>query len=503
MQARSNHAGVVLLAALILLLGTGVRLGDLDVGGLWADEFLTSRRADSSLPELIDKLGGFANQTPLYYMVLLPFPTHDDLLLRYPNVLIGMVGMALMIGILRRLYRAPRLALWAGLLLALNPYHIWMSRTARAYPLVVVMSLLVSYLFLRVLTGKPTWRAWLAFGIASIAAYQTHFFLLLLPVVQFVMLALYLRDDRGRFWRWVAVQAVAGSLMLAWVVYHALQPAVAIEADWISDTRLADLPLTLWNLSIGYPLDAPWTMGAGAALAIALMLWGSVAVLRHYRGDPQRVYWLLLLWLPLLLVFAISVTVRPMYVDRYFAIILPGVVIMLVWGLHHLPRTAGQAALIVLLAVIGANLVREFARDDHIRTDWRAVVHHIERAHQPGEGIVLPKYFSILERYASDPAALEAVHATAQETLSGPVLELNNATGPHTFSALWVLVDTQYDHIHRTGRMPEHDPFAESEDALFMWIQAHQDQIAERWYFNGGWLFYVQLDDPLHVAASG
>lgn len=434
--------------------------------------------------------------------MLLPLPTGNDFLLRYPTVLVGMVGLALTVGIVRRLYRAPRLALWAGMLLALNPYHVWMSRNARAYPLVVVMSLLVSYFFLRILSGKATRRDWIVFVVASIAAYQTHFFLLLLPVVQFVMLVFYLRGDRGRFWGWVGTQVVAGTLMLAWIVYHSQQEVVSVTVNWIPDTRLADLPLTLWNMSIGYPLVSAWYVSIGAALAIGLILWGTAYALWRYRGDPQRSYWALLVWLPLLLVFAISVTVRPAYVDRYFAIILPGIVMLLAWGLYHLPRRWAWAALVLLLVVTGANLLREFARDDYIRTDWQAVVSRIERAHRSGEGIILPPFSAILDGYADDPAPLEAVHGTVRDSPSGPALHFHDTTRSHTFSALWVLVETQYDHIHRAGRMPEHDPLDKPDDPLSAWLQMREDQIADRWRYNGGWLFYVQLDEPLYVAAG-
>ena len=87
-------------------------------------------------------------------MVLHVYPTGSDFALRSFSVLMGTAGIIRVMWAVARLYRSPWLALGAGALLALSPYHIWLSRTAQVYALIFVPALIASYAFLRLLAGS-------------------------------------------------------------------------------------------------------------------------------------------------------------------------------------------------------------------------------------------------------------------------------------------------------------------------------------------------------------
>ena len=54
----------------------------------------------------------------------------------------------MMIFMVVQLYQDREMALWAGALMAVNPFHVWLSRTARPYTMIFLLALLASYFFL-------------------------------------------------------------------------------------------------------------------------------------------------------------------------------------------------------------------------------------------------------------------------------------------------------------------------------------------------------------------
>jgi uncharacterized membrane protein len=143
------------------------------------------------------------NQTPLYFWSLRLFPTSTDALLRLPSALLGLLGIGLMIFVVVRLYHDREMALWAGALLAVNPFHVWLSRTARPYSLVFVLGLLASYFFLMLLRGNRSRAMWAGFTITTTIAYATHFTTLALLGAQYVLFAFLLHQNRRLLFRWL------------------------------------------------------------------------------------------------------------------------------------------------------------------------------------------------------------------------------------------------------------------------------------------------------------
>ncbi len=138
---------------LILLAGFVLRVWGTTHNSLWIDEILTFRYVNTPVKTFIDLMLANGAQVPLYFGLQYLFPSNNDLMLRLPSLLFGLIGIALIIAVTYDLYRNAPLALAAGALLAANPYHILYSRTARPYALVFVVALLVSFFFLKLLRG--------------------------------------------------------------------------------------------------------------------------------------------------------------------------------------------------------------------------------------------------------------------------------------------------------------------------------------------------------------
>jgi hypothetical protein len=159
-----------------------------------------------------------------------------------------------------------------------------------------------------------------------------------------------------------------------WLVWFFSTGSTSLGIGWIRVPVLADIPLTLWNLASGFGGigDAPSTLlglilvivvgiglaGAGRSLGIRLILAGIL--------------------LPIAGVWLISQR-RPVYVDRYFVVVLPFLVGLVALGTGALSRRWAARRAIWGAAAVGAVLVALSAgltvhsSQKFSKEDWRGL----------------------------------------------------------------------------------------------------------------------------------
>ncbi|MCD4687464.1 MAG: glycosyltransferase family 39 protein, partial [Anaerolineae bacterium] len=255
----------------ILLIATVLRGWDLTGADLWADEVYTQYRANATLEDSLESILKSGNQTPVYYMLMRLLPNDARLELRLPAFLLGLVNIALLIVMVRSLFDDAWLGLGAGLLLAVHPMHIILSRTARFYTLVMALGMGVSWLFLLILRRREDRRLWWAFGIISSIAYVTHFTVIGLAVVQGIVLGMLVLRDRETHMallrRWIIVQMLAVIPLLIW--------SFAASQNGVNNAYLygkhypplRELPITFGHLLVGYDGRWDWVMLPGLIVA--------------------------------------------------------------------------------------------------------------------------------------------------------------------------------------------------------------------------------------------
>ena len=247
-----------LVVVLIVIGGAAPRFYDLGGPSLWLDEVFTNLYAHAPVADTLAYLRDDASLTPFYFLSLHAYPTGSDAWLRSFSALMGTLSIVLFIVMIDRLYDDRWLALWAGALLAVNAYSVWLSHTARMYTLTLLLVIIVSYCFLAILKRQDTRWTWIIFVAASSAAYITHYFLAALPVVQYVVMGAVLRRRRSLFRRWVIAQAVAVVPLLFWFAYLIAQGHTRIPIGWIREPRLKDVAYTIFDMTIGYTTHVPW-----------------------------------------------------------------------------------------------------------------------------------------------------------------------------------------------------------------------------------------------------
>jgi hypothetical protein len=484
--------GVVLIMVVALVL----RTWNLGGASLWTDEALTALRAQAPLQESLASIVQTGNQTPLYFWSLRLFPNSTDALLRLPSALLGLLGIGLMIFVVVRLYHDREMALWAGALLAVNPFHVWLSRTARPYSMIFVLALMVSYFFLMLLRGNRSRAMWAGFTISSMIAYATHFTTVALLGAQYVLFAFLLHQNRRLLRRWIMVQVIAGIPALCWT-YFALSHPVGVASEWIPKPDLYDIPLTLWNMTLGYDGVFQWYMVPALMIVTLGLVFGIGYAIADRKPNRTNFYWVWLIVVPLVLVFIMS-NVVSIYVDRYFMVFLPALILLMIWGWTRYSRQVWRPALMVVMATSVYTVLFTFHAGSFRRDDWRFVALDVAKNYQPGDTIMLERdntREAFMRYYITEDEIVEP-HEVAP-----PVVLLadtpDTARIERSADRLWVIYRNPNEDVHRMGEMPDFDPFDPTLSAMGEWLARRQDQVIGQWAYNGVRVLLLDPQPPL------
>lgn len=484
MRNKPRQLGV---AVVILLLAFGLRVWDLGAASLWADEATSAWWANASFDDFISDrvLPRGGNQLPLHIASLRLFPTNNEFLLRFPSVAASVMAIAAFMTLVRHIHRDRSMALVAGLLIATNPLHVWLSRAARPYAYFFAAVVLVSFFFLLIVQGKRTRAVWIGFVVSSALVYLTHYFALFLPVAQYLLFGLYLRRLRGLLRPWLLAQTAAGlGLLILWGAQILYGNPGGIGIAWIPEPGLADIPLTIANLLIGYTRPASWFILVGLLCASAGLVLGIGHTLQ--TRSIANTFWLLLATVPLIAIFIASKVLHPLYVDRYFAEAQIGVIVLMLIGWWQISRPHRRYFLVTLVIMGGLLSVwQTVLSGEHEREDWRAAVDFMASDTRVGDGFVL-----------EDPYFLIALsHYLQVDRLPFYILsDFDNRHEVSDFPRVWVIYRNPYEDIHRQGAMPAFDPYDPDLSPTGSWLAQYRNQVLQHADFNGISVFLVSLE---------
>ncbi|RME97176.1 MAG: hypothetical protein D6768_20280 [Chloroflexi bacterium] len=377
----------------IVFVGFSLQVWGLARQSLWFDEAFSATVAGVGWPVFWTALLVDGVHPPGYYLLLrgwLALTGPGEFALRFPSVAAATVSIPLIFQIGRQLH-SRRLGLAAAALLAVNPFAWWYAQEARMYSLLLCLTLFSGYAFWQ-LTRRPgpKWTALLA-G-ASAAGFLIHYFLLAFSLVQFVYLLVTLKANHRVLRWWAASQAAAIVPFLPWAWAVARREGGGFGINWIPPVTVADLPLTLANLAFAaHRPDWPVTWASVLLVGGAVAL-GVSAVRRSFGAQSKATgpfLWWVGLWLalPLLLVWFFSLR-QPLYVDRYFILSLPALLLLLAC-VRLLPKRRGNLALSILLLASGAGLLRMHIEPEFTKEDWRAAARTVQAAEQPGDALIV------------------------------------------------------------------------------------------------------------------
>ncbi len=387
LETRPWDRRVVLLSLALLAIGVALAFARLGSQSLWLDETYTWWFTRLGWGDLLRAARIDAVNPPLYYLfakaissVLFAVPDGGRLseaALRSPSAL-AQVG-----GIAAAIFLGWQLTGWvgalaAGLLWAAHPLTLWAAQDARPYALAAALAAAVVGLFFYHRRTKST-AALIVAAIGLSIGLLTHYFFFVLAAALVMLAAADLRRSPTFFRRWTVATLLALIPLAAWLAWFFSTGSPSLGIGWIRAPILADIPLTLWNLSSGYGGIAD---GQSTLLGLTVVAIAAAGLVGSRRGLWIKIA-LAGLSLPILAVWVVSQR-RPVYVDRYFVVLLPFIAALVALGAGAIvERTArfpldrrrvfrgGAAAAFSLAALAAASTVHGTSKFD--KEDWRGL----------------------------------------------------------------------------------------------------------------------------------
>lgn len=441
----------------LIPLGFLARLPGMASRPLWYDEafavLFSAKGLQGMLRGTLAVDGGVAADVHplLYYSILWLWQQvfgPSPFSVRALSLLFGLGVLILGVLLARQLF-GDRVAVWAGLLLAVSPFQVHYSQEARMYSLLafwLVAATLV--VWRRAMEGGPAGR-WGLLAFLAAAAQYTHnlAFSYLVPLALIAFL-------RGR--RRVAIGMLSAgigaiALYFPWLLRLPLQAARVAKGYWISSPGMADVVRTLVVFVAGLPVDRrvlPILVAAALLSAAAI----AVAVVRTWRRAPAALASGGLAVLPVLLMFLVSQW-RPVYLDR--AMLAAGAMftLTLAWALRagslRRPLRAVTTAFLVgatALGLWGAYTYRGFPY-----APFAEVGSYLTSRLAPGERVIHANKISALpsiyytpdlpQHYLADPpdSASDTLAVATQEVL-GLMADADITTAAVDCSGVWFVV---------------------------------------------------------------
>jgi hypothetical protein len=319
-----HERGLLVLAALIVVVGVFVRFDQLGRRSLWLDELSTWHVSRMPVAESL-RWAPERTVAPLYQLSLRALtgkPRPAEWVLRFPAAFAGGLAIVAAWWLGRRL-NGSVVAVSVALLLALSQAQIYYSQEARPYSMLVLGSTLSVLLWHRFLTRPTRWRAAAYIGITALAVYAHYLAALAIlgEVGWWVQCELRRADRRGSRHAYLAPLAVAVLCLPLVVRTMSGWSEVRTALAWISPPAAGGALAMLADVTYGYG----WLALLAAALACEIA-W-ALGFRRPQGGEAYGVGYphgsagvsLLLWWLGTswIGVWLISTLGLPLMVTRY------------------------------------------------------------------------------------------------------------------------------------------------------------------------------------------
>ena len=387
----------------ILALGAILRLLFLGEKSFWADEVISVYFARQDWPDFVTILSYETNM--MSYHILLRFWLklgENEFMIRSLSAILAVATVPVLYALGARLFGA-KVGLISALLLAVNAFHIRYAQEARSYSLLVLLTALCSWSFLRSI-DQPSPKNWAGYVLTSVLAVYSHFFAALVLAAHWASLA-FLRP-RDVPWKGLVVSTLVTGLLLLPVGSFVLTKDIG-QVDWIAQPGPRTVAHAFSGLAgadrfPGSPGGGEFFTLAGAGRTLLLLAYfiscsiAFVPAARVWSSSKASFqtwhYGFLLTWgiVPVMLALGISI-LKPIFAVRYFAVCLPALVLLAAIGISRVRPTWVFAGALAIIVGLATHTVLSYYKYD--KEDWRGATRYILSQVESGDAVVLSAPF--------------------------------------------------------------------------------------------------------------
>lgn len=379
------------LALFFLGAGAALRFWQIKKYDLWFDELATGQFSFAAV-EIPSRLLGVSKASILWeriasapdsqlynflvYIYSFFFGGWESI--RYFSCIASIAAMFIFYKICRRYLKlSPQELAGVMLLMAISPFQIWYAQEARTYAFSSFLTLVWFLCFLFAL-HKNRIFPWLLFIILSILYLLTTYYAGFLIILSglFIFGKNYpTMEKRARAFFLIAIMLFPAILILLLKKFCILQ-----QYFWLPPPEAKSIPLTFSVLIQGYSATQIQRI-IGEFLFTGLFIFGCF---KYYKQRKlQEFLYPCLFLIPIIIIFVISKTFLPLYLDRRFIIFTPFYYLCLVKGACSIKNKVAKIIIaVVVLALLGYSLPGYYNGFMELRKDGGDVYRGVHRKTQ-------------------------------------------------------------------------------------------------------------------------
>ena len=363
----SRKKEILLLTAIMLIAGAIRYLQTAHMGSFYWDELFSTIYSRFPWGQSW-RYWAWETNPPLHLLLLkfwfYIFPV-TEFWARLPSIIIGVISVPA-IYILTKDWLGARAGMLAAVLLAISPYHIFISSLARGYALLILLSILAIYFFAKIFFQDNHDRMIYWFGaLCHLLLMYTHLTGAMVIISELVILIL-LRPQLIK--RWIVWGAFPLLLWLIWAI-----PAIVLKFSantvgrgWFFniyntwDVALSAVqPLLIGTTTIPYfalAAENPWEFSIWIACLAGhglLLVYLTIKSFREQAKNIKQNYFFLstaiLFWLPILIAAALH-----LWHIKFISVSLPFLLIITVYFIIVYDNLSTR---ILLIFLVGFNLM--------------------------------------------------------------------------------------------------------------------------------------------------
>lgn len=315
-----SWSGVAIFLVVLIVAGIALRIFNLFLdASLWEDEIFSVALAESPLTDLLFAALRFDTHPPLYYVQLHLWAALGDSDRWYilNSTLLGIASIAAIHEACRRIYDRS-VALWAGAIFAVMPLQLFFAENVRMYPMLAILEIGLWYVLQAMVRDRHASRGRLVAALClGLAVTLTHGLGFFVAFFLFLQAAIRLRQRApGRDLLFL----VATYLVVALAAVYPLVIGAIRQTEGIAGFDLPTIGIHLTLTLLG--LEFPWPTVAGFLILPLVTLLPLSDLRARSTGG-------MLVLLPFVVLFAISLLAKPVFIYRTLGLFLPFLAISL------------------------------------------------------------------------------------------------------------------------------------------------------------------------------
>lgn len=418
------------LLAFIVILGAFLRLYKLSFQDIWIDEIFSLIQSGPSktYAQIYDFLRAFDQHPPLYYFSIHFFTQifgHSTYTVRLFSALIGVAGIFAIYALGKEISN-KKVALFAALILCVNPFHIYYSQEARMYSL-LFLTTIVSFYYLIKFIKAPSYKSAILYACFSALMIYSHFFALFTLFSQYFILLFFVikpfQIDRKKFFIYSFISGII-TLILYIPALLILFQNTKITSIWIPIPSADFFTQTIKDF-FGNAEIVVFFMVSGIILFfLKLYKQSNNKDLSINPNEEKHVFaaFILISWMLLTFIIPLiySFINLPMLINRYLINILPAVIIMVAIGLNYIKNNVVKlcvVGLIVLFAVTDLFIVKDYYKKV-TKSEFNKLTDEIKKRN-PDHAVVVTYWSWLLPYFFDESTQTKVENGTLDEYING------------------------------------------------------------------------------------